>query len=859
MKRPTTDALRRSLAGLLTLIIACGVGGAALAQTSGPLQLPNGEHFDRWQDSTEYEKVYHVDQRHAAASDGNPGTRDRPFRTINRAARAVAPGEKVLVHGGVYRERITPQNGGESPRQMIFFQAAPGERVVVKGSRVFDPEWERSVDSHGEEYSQKLWQAPIPERWFQSRPNLFQTPNATDRQLEIMHWATRWQGRVPYTLPRGLIFQDGRRLTQLANYEDLVHLPGSYWVDQEENEVHVHPFGSYQPDTSTFEGTVQQHLFAPEKRGLAYIRVEGFTFEQAGNGFPRIGTGAVYVNGGHHWIIEDNSVRQVNSVGIEAGARFKEHAVATEAEDRQMTNNPGGFIIRGNTVSQAGTGGIQGHTVHNSLITQNYIHHIGWQDVEQYWETAAIKLLRNNNTIISRNHIHAVESAPGIWLDWDNKNSRATGNVLHDIAPNNNGAIFLEASRTPNLIDHNVIWNADTDALSVGDTDNARVMHNLVGHSRVPIVVQVITDRTLDDRPMTAKNQIIKNNLFYENEQPPVIEDEENTLDHNIFVDPADESGLRQWLDRWGEHNSIAPATISEVLAGTADGWQVRRASFAPWNYEVVAAYPEADVKAALWPVRRGTGLGGVFVAALLTGLLFALLRRTVLVPVMRVAAASRRFAEGAADVEVDVRSGDEVGQLAGSFNDMVGNIRKRTQSLSALVQITRTINQERDLEGGLEALLENTQAITSAKYAALSVFGEDGQIESFLTRGMSEAEQQAIGRLPEGQGLLGHIHEQAESLRLADMSEHPASVGFPEGHPPMKSLLAVPIRLGDRPLGNLYLSDRTDGRGRRAAGRAGGHLDRLLPHRAGERRGAPVPRRARRPHAGADGPLRRG
>lgn len=161
-----------------------------LAQDGGAPRLPNGEPFDWWQDSTRYEKIYHVDRRHPAASDDNSGTRDQPFKTIGRAARAVAPGEKVLVHGNVYRERVTPRSGGELPRRMIHYKAVPGERVVVKGARTFDPEWVRSIDSHGQSYSKKLWQASLPDRWFQSRPNLFRTPNATDQQLEIMYWAT---------------------------------------------------------------------------------------------------------------------------------------------------------------------------------------------------------------------------------------------------------------------------------------------------------------------------------------------------------------------------------------------------------------------------------------------------------------------------------------------------------------------------------------------------------------------------------------------------------------------------------------------------------------------------------------------
>lgn len=88
------------------------------------------------------------------------------------------------------------------------------------------------------------------------------------------------------------------------------------------------------------------------------------------------------------------------------------------------------------------------------------------------------------------------------------------------------------------------------------------MMYNLVGRSRVPLAVEVITDRTLNGRAMTAKHQIVMNNLFYRNEQPPVIKNEQNTLDHNVFVDPTNEPAVRQWLKQWGEHNALDSAAV---------------------------------------------------------------------------------------------------------------------------------------------------------------------------------------------------------------------------------------------------------------------------------------------------------
>ena len=99
--------------------------------------LPSGARFAFWEDATVYRAVYHVDQQHPAASDDNPGTAEAPFRTINAAAQRLQPGEKVVIHAGLYRECVRPARGGTGPGAMIAYEAAPGERVVVRGSEVW--------------------------------------------------------------------------------------------------------------------------------------------------------------------------------------------------------------------------------------------------------------------------------------------------------------------------------------------------------------------------------------------------------------------------------------------------------------------------------------------------------------------------------------------------------------------------------------------------------------------------------------------------------------------------------------------------------------------------------------------------
>ena len=94
-----------------------------------------------WERPLKFTKTYYVDNQHAKANDNGPGTQARPFRTINRAAEVLQPGERVVIASGTYRECVRPARGGTSPTQMISYEAAPGAKVVIKGSEVLKDGW----------------------------------------------------------------------------------------------------------------------------------------------------------------------------------------------------------------------------------------------------------------------------------------------------------------------------------------------------------------------------------------------------------------------------------------------------------------------------------------------------------------------------------------------------------------------------------------------------------------------------------------------------------------------------------------------------------------------------------------------
>lgn len=132
--------------------------------------------------------------------------------------------------------------------------------------------------------------------------------------------------------------------------------------------------------------------------------------------------------------------------------------------------------------------------------------------------------------------------------------------------------------------------------------------------------------------------------------------------------------------------------------------------------------------------------------------------------------------------------------------------------SLKSIAEQVMRAAEAGTLEEVLERIAEVTQRLVGARYVALGVPDGMGSLRYFKTVGVTAEIIEMIGHLPVGRGLLGVIMNGREVLRLEDMSTHPKRVGFPKNHPPMHSLLGVPIQLGAELFGILYLCDRFDG-----------------------------------------------
>lgn len=511
--------------------------------------LSNAQNFDwdgysEWKNTTDYSKTYVVAQKHPRASDDNPGSAELPLKTINEAAQRVKPGERVLIYAGVYRETVFPKRGGASESKMVAYEAAPGEKVIVSGSKIYTGQFKQRMiftdvltdPDLSYTWSRKTWVTTIPDSFFEEGYFPFRLPNILPAEHKLMPWASLVKEIPPYTSKRALLFQNGRRMTQVEAYGDLTRIPGSFWIDTDGSSLHIHGFDGKDPNLSVIEIGVRPHLFIPQKVGLNYIQLSGITFQHCANGFLRTSTGAITALGGHHWIIENNTIRQINSSGLEFGY------LAFEPEDsnpmnkaRKRENAIGFHLIRNNHIHDCGTAGIRSFVVPDAVIRGNHIHHCGWQDAENYWECSGIKLLVAHRTLVADNHIHDIQGGNAIWLDWDIQFSRATRNIIYNVQ-NIQGGIFVEASREPNLVDNNFIWNIDGNGIYANDTNYLLVYHNLIGKITGNVVHAIVqTDRYLNGRKLTAERNSIKNNIFIDG-RPMRFSSSTNRSDHNLFI-----------------------------------------------------------------------------------------------------------------------------------------------------------------------------------------------------------------------------------------------------------------------------------------------------------------------------------
>lgn len=150
--------------------------------------------------------------------------------------------------------------------------------------------------------------------------------------------------------------------------------------------------------------------------------------------------------------------------------------------------------------------------------------------------------------------------------------------------------------------------------------------------------------------------------------------------------------------------------------------------------------------------------------------------------------------------------------ELLLEVQDRIDQIVEGRDRLDGLIDAILAITSGLKLDATLRAIVHTAAELVDARYGALGVRGYDHRLVEFVYEGIDEETRHLIGSLPEGRGVLGALIEEPKPIRLDDISRHPASVGFPLHHPPMRTFLGVPVRIRDEVFGNLYLTEKADG-----------------------------------------------
>ncbi len=420
----------------------------------------------------------HAIEYHVAMTgrDENPGTAAAPFRTIQRAAEIAVPGDVVTVHAGLYRERVNPRRGGDSPERRIVYRAAPGEHVELRGSDIVRG-WTRC--------SNDLWRVVLPNSFFGDF-NPFADPIRGD-------WF------VPMNRPHhtGAVYLDGEELIEAASLEELNNPPATpyavgWWfatVDASNTTI-LARFGAADPNRRIVEINTRRTVFYPDAPGRDFITVRGFTMRHAATPWAPPTAEQIGLLGTHWsrgWIIERNVISHSRCVGITLGKYGDEFdntanntatgyvATIHRALERGWTpERIGGHLVRDNVISHCEQAGLVGSLgAMFSVISNNVIHTIHTRRRFAGAEQAGIKIHAAIDARIERNVI--VNAYRGIWLDWMAQGTRVSRNVCISNATED---LFVEVNHGPFVVDHNWLLSP----VSVSDwSQGGAFVHNFFG------------------------------------------------------------------------------------------------------------------------------------------------------------------------------------------------------------------------------------------------------------------------------------------------------------------------------------------------------------------------------------------
>jgi hypothetical protein len=423
--------------------------------------------------------TYEVAQQHPQASDNAPGTRERPWKSIAKAAENVGAGDVVVIRGGVYRERAVLKNHGTA-QAPIRFEAAPGEVVLMTGADHITG-WQKTDEAR------PVYQVSWPHRfipWNQSMTH----PGDAYHQLI---------GRCEQVAVDGYLLRQVLSTSQLA--------PGAFFVDVTNKSLQVWDVGSRDLNKTPVEASVRQEILRVEGD---YVHVRGLRFRYAANMAQH---GAVVLAGRHN-TLEDCTVAAMNA----SGATFS-------GQDA---------VVRYCDFRDNGQLGFGANHAHRLLFTECNVENNNTKGFDRGWEAGGNKLALCCDAVLQRSQFLR-NRGHGIWFDIGNTNCVVRQCLIAD---NEDAGIFYEISFALRAHDNVIVgngfastagaWGAQA-GISLSSSPGCVIERNILAGNREGFNFreQTRSTPTIDDRksrPVWNHDQLICRNLIVLNRDAQV-------------------------------------------------------------------------------------------------------------------------------------------------------------------------------------------------------------------------------------------------------------------------------------------------------------------------------------------------
>ena len=433
----------------------------------------------------------------SAFRDGN-GTKERPFKHINDAAKIAMPGDEVLVAPGLYREYVNPVHAGTEDKRITYRSIEPKGAHITGAEEVNN--WQY-VDGD-------TWMARVNNGMFGSY-NPYTTYVCGDWYF------------APTVRHTGSVYFDDKMLYETVTLDECKagecdpyawdQEASTYkWYTEQDGDdtlLYVNLHG-IDPNAHHMEISVRRNVFMPKETGVNYITVSGFVLSEAATTWA---PPAAYQDGliGPHWsrgwIIEDCEIYNSKCCGISLGKYcdpendmyfYTKHVKSPTQMERDavcrgqyhgwLKENVGSHIVRRCEIHHCEQTGIVGRMgAVFSVIEDCHIHHICNSQQLGGAETAGIKLHAAIDVIVRRNRIH--NCIMGVWFDWQAQGARITENLMYNNSrprglEQAKGSmfsqdIFIEVGHGPTLIDNNVLLSRQSVCMP---SEGIACVHNLM-------------------------------------------------------------------------------------------------------------------------------------------------------------------------------------------------------------------------------------------------------------------------------------------------------------------------------------------------------------------------------------------